>query len=96
MSSLLSQPGWVARKKWIRTSCITEDGKNMVTGGAQTVATWDVFACFTRPGKARGWCARLRIVTVIRPVAQSPEDWDHFVIGASAVGIIPEQALEVL
>jgi hypothetical protein len=75
-------PGWVARKVSVKGAW--EDTKG---GGV----AWDVVACFHRAGKARGWCARLRVVADMRNA--DPRMWAFYASDASPIGILPESSV---
>ena len=75
-------PGWVARKVSVKA------GWEDTTGGG---VAWDVIACFHRSGKARAWCARLRVAADLRNA--DPRTWTFYVSDASAIGVLPESSV---
>lgn len=58
-------------------------------GGGSAVWIWDVLACFHVPGRARGWCARVRVLGDTRD-ARRPV---LAVLAARAAGVVSESVL---
>lgn len=68
--------------------------ENAEAQSASRVWAWDTVACFYRPGKPRGWCARLRFYASLLDPA--PEKWDLRVLHAESAGVILESELHTL